>query len=291
VQRYLCTQCNKTFSSKRRPNRLTQSIVKDYFFHRYTLTNLSKKYGYSREWLQDKIHNFNPKLNSIKPREVTLVIDATFFGKKKDKFGLIVAKDTELKIPIAYNFIETETKEVYTNLIEQIKDRGFKIKAVTLDGKPGIFSLFNDIPIQMCHFHMKAIITRKLTRNPKLKASIELKKIVSYLGNISYCRFEYMLSAWHKRHKEFLNEKKEDESKRGWHYKHRNLRSAYRSLKRFLPYLFTYKNYPDLNIQTTTNLLDGGCFSTLKDLLKVHRGIDRKMKKKLIVYFIESRKK
>ena len=67
-------------------------------------------------------------------------------------------------------------------------------------------------------------------------------------------------------------------------------RSAYRSLKRFLPYLFTYQKYQNLNILTTTNLLDGGCFSPLKDLLKVHRGIDRKMKRKLIVYFIENRR-
>ena len=290
MQRYFCTQCRKTFSSKRRPNRLLESIIKDYFFNRYTLNQLSKKYGYSREWIQDKIHNFKPKLNTLVPREVTLVIDATFFGKREDKFGLIVAKDTVSKKPIAYNFIETETKKVYENLIEQIKDRGFSIKAVTLDGKPGIFSLFEDIPFALCHFHMKAIITRKLTRNPKLKASIELKRITSYLGKISDCRFEYMLSAWHKRHKEFLDEKVEDESKRGWHYKHRNLRSAYRSLKRFLPYLFTYQKYQDLNIHTTTNLLDGGCFSPLKDLLKVHRGIDRKMKEKLIVYFIENRR-
>ena len=83
MQRYLCTQCNITFSSKRRPNRLVESIVKDYFFHRYTLTDLSKKYRYSREWIQDKIHNFQPKLNSIKPKEVTLVIDASFLKKKK----------------------------------------------------------------------------------------------------------------------------------------------------------------------------------------------------------------
>ena len=126
---------------------------------------------------------------------------------------MIVAKDTLSKKPIAYNFIETETKEVYENLLEQINDKGFNVKAVTLDGKPGIFSLFKDIPIQMCHFHKKAIITRKLTRNPKLKASIELKKITSYLGKISACRFTYMLSAWYKRHKDFLNEKVEENGK------------------------------------------------------------------------------
>jgi len=252
---------------------------------------LSHKYNHSREWIQDKIHNFLPEIKIRKPREVTLVIDATFFGKRSSKFGLIVAKDIELKEPIAYNFIESETKEVYLNLIAQIYAKGFIIKAVTLDGKPGIFSLFKDIPIQMCHFHMKAIITRKLTKNPKLQPSIELKRITSYLGSTSACRFEYMLSSWHKRHKEFLNEKVEDESKRGWHYKHRRLRSAYRSLKNFLPYLFTYQKYPNLNIPTTTNFLDGGCFSPLKNLLKVHRGISKKMKSKIIIYFLENRVK
>ena len=173
----------------------------------------------------------------------------------------------------------------------QIYDRGFTLNAVVLDGKPGIISLFEGIPVQMCHFHMKAIITRKLTRNPKLQSSIELKHIVSYLGNVSACRFEYMLLAWHKRYVLFLNEKVEDTSKRGWHYKHKKVRSAYRSLMKFLPYLFSYQKYPKLNIPTTTNHLDGGCFSPLKDLLRVHRGIGIKMKRKLIVYFLENRVK
>ena len=73
-----------------------------------------------------------------------------FFGKREDKFGLIVAKDVKEKEPIAYNFIEHETIEVYQGLIYQINLKGFKLKAVTLDGKPGIFNLFEDIPIQRC---------------------------------------------------------------------------------------------------------------------------------------------
>jgi len=35
-----------------------------------------------------------------------------FFGKREDKFGLIVAKDVKEKEPIAYNFIEQETNKV-----------------------------------------------------------------------------------------------------------------------------------------------------------------------------------
>ena len=136
---------------------------------------------------------------------------------------------------------------------------------------------------------MKSIITRKLTKNPKLKASIKLKNIVSHLGKVSSCRFEYWLHAWYKHYEDFINEKVPDESKRGWHYKHRRLRSAYHSLIRFFPYLFIYLKYPNLNISTTTNLLDGGCFSPLKDKLKVHRGTSRDIQQKMIIYFLENR--
>ncbi len=159
VQRYLCTKCKKTFSSKRRPNRLLESIFKDYFYHRFTLTELSKKYGYSREWIQDKIHHFSPKVNTRKPRAVTVVIDATYFGKRRDKLGLIVAKDAVLKEPIAYNFIVAETKDAYRDLLTQIYERGFTLSAVVLDGKPSIISLFEgytsanvSLPYEIHHY-------------------------------------------------------------------------------------------------------------------------------------------
>jgi len=63
------------------------------------------------------------------------VIDATFFGRRSDKFGLIVAKDVEYKEPFAYNFIEAETKEIYRDLIQQVHFKGYTLQAVVLDGK------------------------------------------------------------------------------------------------------------------------------------------------------------
>jgi len=255
------------------------------------LSELSIKYHHDREWIQHQIHTFIPDIHQRCSKEITAVIDASFFGKREDKFGLIVAKDVNIKEVVAYNFIETETKEVYSNLLSQLAFKGFTLKAVTLDGKPGIMKLFKGIPVQMCHFHMKQIITRKLTRNPKLEASKKLKWITSKLGKTSEYRFRCMLIAWHNRYRDFINERVDDDSKRGWHYTHRNLRSAYRSLTRFLPYLFTYQKHPKLDIPNTTNSLDGGCFSPLKDKLKVHRGTSIEMKRKMIVYFIENRGK
>jgi len=55
-----------------------------------------------------------------------------------------------------------------------------------------------------------------------------------------------------------------------------------------IPYLFTYKDYPELDIPNTTNALDGGLFSPLKARLKIHGGIHENLKKKLIIYFLQN---
>jgi len=215
-------------------------------------------------------------------------LDATFFGRREDKFGLIIAKDIHYKEAVSYHFIESETNEEYKILRKEIEDNRFIIKAIIIDGRRGLYRLFKDIPIQMCHFHQQAIITRYLTKNPKLEASIKLKRIASYLGKVHQDRFIFLLDCWYKRYELFLNEKTLNEETKRWRYTHRRLRSAYRSLRTNLPYLFTYKNHPDLHIQNTTNSLDGGVFSPMKMLLKIHRGIAINMKKKLITDYLEN---
>jgi hypothetical protein len=56
----------------------------------------------------------------------------------------------------------------------------------------------------------------------------------------------------------------------------------YKSLRRNLPYLFTYKNYSEVGIVNTTNALDGSVFTQLKKLIKLHQGMSRDVKTKLI---------
>ena len=83
----------------------------------------------------------------------------------------------------------------------------------------------------------------------------------------------------------FLPQGKNNRSLTGrWHYTHKRLRSAYRSLRLNLPYLFTYQKYPELNIPNTTNSLDG-CFAYLKELVRVHRGSSRNLKNKILGKF------
>ena len=140
----------------------------------------------------------------------------------------------------------------------------------------------------MCHFHQKRIIQRYLTRNPKLSAGIELKRIVDTLSNSDEEKFSNELNNWRLKWNEFLKEKTYDLfNPKKWHYTHRRLRSAYRSLKINLPYLFTYQKYPKLNIPNTTNSLDGS-FAHLKEKVTIHRGLRFNIKKKMIKQILEN---
>jgi hypothetical protein len=119
---------------------------------------------------------------------------------------------------------------------------------------------------------------------PKLEASKALKKIVSRLTGTTKKNFSKKLEDWHEIYRDFLEEKSISSTTRELHYTHPRIRAAYRSLKTNLPYLFTYKNYKNLSISNTTNALEGGVFSHMKNMISLHRGLSKSMKLNLVDY-------
>ena len=162
------------------------------------------------------------------------------------------------------------------------------VQSVVLDGKRGIDKPFKDIPRQMCHFHQIKIVKRYITQRPKLEASIELKKIIGRLKYTNEKNFTKSLNEWHENYKSFLDEKTVSSTTGKLQYTHPKVRSAYRSLTTNLPYLFTHKNpkYKDLNIQNTTNSIEGGVFSHMKSMVSLHRGITKSMKLTLVDFYL-----
>ena len=217
-----------------------------------------------------------------------MVADATFFGKRRDKFGVLVFKDVWSGDILIWKYIESETIKDYMYLTNELKDKGFSVRGVVIDGKRGLFKAFDAFPVQMCHFHQKMIVQRYITRHPKLEASKDLKKIVSRLTSTTEIRFINSLDNWYVQHEAFLNEKSINPATGKEYFTHRKLVASYRSLRRNLPYLFTYKNYPELKIPNTTNSLDGGVFSQVKKLTKIHQGITKSLKSKLIDDYLVS---
>ncbi len=183
---------------------------------------------------------------------------------------------------VACKHIESETVNDYKQLVQELLAQGFIIQGVTIDGKRGVAKAFGTIAVQMCHFHQIAIIKRYLTRKPKLEASVELLKLCRRIPTSTQTIFTEALSGWHGKYGAFVNEKTINPTTGKSSPTHAKLASAYRSLTTNLPYLFTYKNHKEYDMPNTTNALDGGVFSHLKKLIKLHQGLALKRKVKLI---------
>jgi hypothetical protein len=210
-------------------------------------------------------------------------MDTTYFGRK---FGVMVFKDS-LSGQILYKqYVKQETNKLYQSGIEEIAKRGIKIQAIICDGRKGLLKLFGDTPIQMCNFHQVAIIRRYLTKKPKMQASKELWEHALLLSRTDKESFEGGLDAWHTKWNSFLNERKKGIDGKN-RYVHKRLRSAYRSLKTNLPWLFTWYDNMDLDIPNTTNAIDGH-FSDLKNKLRNHNGLSLERKKKFIDEFLKA---
>lgn len=210
--------------------------------------------------------------------------DCTFFGRA---YGFIVFRALEIKKNVYVRSLMYETIAEYQRGRMTIQKLGFKIKAIVLDGRPGVRNLFNDVPVQMCHFHQKQIIQRYLTLHPKLEASIELKAITDTLTSTTEEIFTTEFLSWCDRWDSFLKERTVNPITKRWSYTHKRVRSARRSLKNNLPFLFTYQKYPELNIPNTTNALEGN-FSWLKQDVNIHRGMTRQLRDKIIEHILSN---
>jgi hypothetical protein len=239
---------------------------------------LAAKYKRGKNWIRAHLLNVPVKEQLHVPQSIVAIADVTFF---KRSFGICVIRAPHLKKNLYVQEVQTESVDAYRQGKINLEERGYTIEAIVLDGRPGVRQLFSDVPIQMCHFHQKQIITRYLTNNPKLEAGIELKKITDALCQTNERKFTDAINNWHQNWSSFLKERTTDPLAGKWFYTHKRLRAAYRSLKINLPYLFTYQKYAELNIPNTTNSLDG-CFAYLKELVRVHRGINKTLKRKII---------
>lgn len=209
-------------------------------------------------------------------------MDTTYF---KRGFGVMVFRDAVQKKNLFWNYVNYETIQLYKRGIDLLKIRGWKIKAIVCDGRRGLFTAFPGCPVQMCHFHQQMIVRRYLTGNPRDIAKIELRNLSFTLTDIDKESWVLTLTSWHEKWKDYLKEKTINPITGKWHYTHKRLRSAYRSLKSNTNYLFTFLDYPELHIPNTTNSLDGS-FTNLKSKLRNHTGIKKEMKIKLTDYFL-----
>jgi hypothetical protein len=275
--------CLRVFQLNNKPN--LESLWPEYSQGKQTYNQLAKKYNCSVRTIQRKLDKYEliqpPKLQ---PRPVVVLMDSTYWGRG---FGVMLFKDDLTGENLLKYFIQAESNLMYERGIRELQNRGYEILAIVCDGRRGLLKSFGKIPVQMCQFHQAAIIRRYITKNPKTPASIELKSIVDILSKTDKESFEGVLDEWVVKWESFLNERTRNPETGKSHYTHRRLRSAYRSLKTNMPWIWTWYENPAIKIPNTTNAIEGH-FAHLKNKLRNHNGLTLERKKKFIDGFLKA---
>lgn len=240
-------------------------------------------YQCSERTIRRRLDTITPQFFAVTKREVIVLMDTTYFGRG---FGAMLFKDAVSGLNLYKIYVKTETNGLYLQGIEHLKKRGFTILAIVCDGRRGLFQLFPSMPMQMCNFHQVAIIRRYLTKKPKMQASKELWQLTLMLAHTDKESFEGGLTDWYTKWMDFLNERKVDEKGKK-RYIHKRLRSAYRSLRTNLQWLFTWYDNIEMQIPNTTNAIDGH-FADLKNKLRNHNGLSLQRKIRFIDEFLKA---
>jgi hypothetical protein len=200
---------------------------------------------------------------------------------------VVVFRSWNLKRNLWWQEVSSEKQAHYYYGRKILEERGWTFEAAVVDGRRGLATVFEDLPVQVCHFHQLKTVTRYLTRRPKTDAGRELRALALTLKNSTETIFAEQLHAWEKKWSAFITEKTRVVGTKHWYYTHKNVRSAFLSLKRNLPNLFTYQKYPELNIPNTTNTIDG-YFAGLKKKVAAHHGLRRDRRYKVIGELLRS---
>ncbi len=103
-------------------------------------------------------------------------------------------KDAITKENLLKYYVKNETNLLYKDSIKELQSKGYRIIAIVCNGRKGLLSSFNNIPVQMCQFHQAAIIRRYITKKPRLQASIELNQVVRLMAKTDKESFEGALN-------------------------------------------------------------------------------------------------
>lgn len=256
-------------------------MITDYVEGKYTLSDLSRKYGICTKTAWNRLAGMRHIRVISMYKDVVVNMDTTYWSRG---FGLMVIKDTFRNRILWYKFVRHETVAGYMEGVEELRSLGFRIHGVVCDGLRGLFSALKAYRVQMCQFHQMMIVRRYLTRHPELPASMELLEISNMLTYTDRDSFIRMIDGWTAKWDGFLKERSTASNGRT-HYTHKKLRSAYLSLKRNMPWLWTFQDYPELHIPNTNNALEG-TFTDIKTKLRVHSGISKERRKLFIQEYI-----
>lgn len=278
-QRWLCKACNRYFSQPKRDS--TEQIHELYASGRFCANDIAKHLGVSRSTVTRAIKAFKPAPLRVPPSKVVAMLDTSYWGRE---FGVVAIKDSISGRFLWSKFItRKERVEDYIEGIRHLVSKGFQIAGVVSDGLRGLREALASYNFQHCQFHQVKTIKHWLTSHPKLDASRELLRLAYFMRKTDKASFVGLFNEWEAKWTPFLKERSIGADGKS-RYVHKNLRSAYHSLKRNMRYLWTFEDCWGQGIPNTNNGIEAA-FGDLKSLLRRHKGISIDRRKALILEY------
>ena len=274
---YKCKDCGRQFVGG--IPRDKNQLITDYVDGKQTLNQLAIKYGVNEKTIRRDLEAMHLVQKISKHKQVTIQMDTTYWGRR---FGLMVIRDAVRGRVLWRKYVPHETIADYLEGVDWLRSKGFKIYGAVIDGMKGLAKALYPLPVQLCQFHQMLIVRRYITQDPDIEASRALLDLVNAITRMDKESFIGAFSEWYDKYQDVLNERVHDKRiKKTPPYMRPKLRSAYFSIKRNMPLLWTFYDRPKLGLPNTNNALEG-LFSELKTKVRVHSGISRENRKKLL---------
>lgn len=282
VQTYKCADCGYRFRNSKLPSDL--DLWEMYQEKKQTVAELAASLGISPSTVKRRLRSIvieweQPPLSG----HGFVHLDATYWGRND---GILAAIDSQTGKVLYLSFIKHERVSDYQDAVDSITGRGYVIDGIVVDGIQKLFSQFSAYKVQMCQFHMKQIVRRYITLNPRLLAARGLNRLLTGLTKTPKEDFLREYEAWKETWKTTLNKRSQLKDGRT-RYRHRRLRSAVRSVDFYLPYLFTFQETGCEGMPNTNNKIEG-IFSDLKKNLNNHCGMNEINRKRFICGFFKA---
>lgn len=195
---------------------------------------------------------------------------------------------------VQWTFAERESFESWSYFYSRLPAPS----AMVCDGRKGLLlasrARWTNVKIQRCLIHIVRQANLWITQRPKTLAGQDLRILVRGILSIrtrrQKRRWIRQWRHWHRKYRKFLNERSYGDSihgKRSWWYTHRKLRAVRSLIRNSLPDLFTFVGHPE--IPRTSNHVEGGINSRLKELLHRHRGLSLERKQVLTAHFLHQK--
>lgn len=288
--RWRCIHCGVTSIRTRKDPyvRGMRKLFQQWLIGTEALSDVAKKPRCSRMWLSKCFEQFweepIPPVPLYTISDHVLIMDGIYLSGRRN-VALILRTLDRVR---SWYFAERECFVAWDTCLSRVPPP----TAVVTDGQKGLIEAimrrFPQARIQRCLVHVERFLRMCLSCHPKTEAGqvlwILMRSVWQVRTHDDAARWIDSFHAWEIQYESFLKERSTSLESGRWWYTHRKVRAARTHIRNALPHLFTFIEIP--GVPRTTNHVEGGVNSRLKELVRRHRGLSPERKRMMAALFL-----